>query len=295
MKIRAIVRQGCALVCRDGKIAVAKDDSYERPVTVRGVYLLFAKGSRPDAPALRAFARINSFVSITHDPSAAQTLRLVQPGEKADDCAPGTGDTCHGWMELLRNGLTFDLEGLAPASGIRLPSCDHQFDFEDELSNDEFEALRLIPGMHLTGADSSLPVVRGMIALARDLTHHFQDVVAIIWPPAHSVIGRRYFESTATAWLDGGAFPALGLTSFVQAVDGGLQSVGLEYFIGQELRIEPSLVEDRIAATRLAVRLVNQLVLMGGVDGPERIVAPDGSRLVMRPSENGRFVRVWSE
>jgi hypothetical protein len=43
------------------------------------------------------------------------------------------------------------------------------------------------------------------------------------------------------------------------------------------------------------VRLINQLILIGGLDESERIVAPDGTRLVMRPSRNGRFIRVWRE
>lgn len=274
------------------EIAVAQDDAYEQPDAVRGVYLLFAKGERPDAPAIRAFARANATVSLTHDPAAAQTLRLVRPD---DDAEFPSGDTNPGWVELLRDGLTFDLEGLSPSEPIDIPRCGHGFDFEGSPSLTTHEVLRLVPGAHLAGGESSLPVVRGMIALARDLTHHFDDVEAVIWPPAKSLIGRRYFESTATAWVDGGAFPALGLTAFVQTMDGALQSVGLDYFIGQELRIEPPLVEDKVAATRLAVRLVNQLILMGGVQDAERVVAPDGTRLIMRPSRNGQFVRVWSE
>lgn len=237
--------------------------------------------------------RAHAAVSLTHDPAAAQLLRVVRPDDGA--AQPPTGDTAPGWVELLRDGLTFDLEGLNPANPIQIPACEHGFDFEGRPSGNSHEALRLVPGAHLAGGASSLPVVRGIIALARDLTHHFQDIEAIIWPPALSVIGRRYFESTATAWIDGGAFPALGLTAFVQTMDGALQSVGLDYFIGQELRIEPPLVEDKIGATRLAVRLVNQLILMGGVHDAERVVAPDGTRLIMRVSQNGQFVRVWSE
>lgn len=258
-----------------------------------GVYLLFANGTRPDAPALRAFVRATAAVSLTHDPAAVQTLRLVRPGD--DEVQAPSGEMGPGWVELLRDGLTFDLQGLSPADPIDIPQCEHVFDLDRKPSRLSHEALRLVPGAHLTGGERSLPVVRGMIALARDLTHYFQDVEAIMWPPALSAIGRRYFESTATAWIDGGAFPALGLTAFVPTMDGALQSVGLDYFIGQELRIEPQLVEDKIAATRLAVRLVNQLVLMGGVQDMERVVAPDGRHLVMQPSRNGLFVRVRGE
>jgi hypothetical protein len=43
------------------------------------------------------------------------------------------------------------------------------------------------------------------------------------------------------------------------------------------------------------VRLVNQLVIVGGLDESERIVEPDGTRLVMRPARNRNFIRVWRE
>ena len=97
-----------------------------------------------------------------------------------------------------------------------------------------------------------------------------------------------------TAYLEGGAFPALGLVAFHETLDGGLQSHGLSHLIGQELRIEPDLASDKILATRLAVRLINQLVLSGTVQCVEEVVAPDGRVICLEPSPNARFVRVWS-
>lgn len=140
-----------------------------------------------------------------------------------------------------------------------------------------------------------MPVVKGLVGLARDMVHHFDDLKAVVWPAAASAIGERFFESISTAWLEGGAFPALGLTAFRETVDGALQSRGLDFWIGQELRIEPPLSSDKVAATRLGVRLINQLVLVGGIDGDERIVGPDGARLILRTSRNGKFVRVARE
>ena len=85
------------------------------------------------------------------------------------------------------------------------------------------------------------------------------------------------------------------ITAFRETADGALQSEGLDFWIDQELRIEPPLAHDKVSATRLGVRLINQLVLVGGVASSERVVAPDGTGLVMRPSRNGKFVRVWRE
>jgi hypothetical protein len=106
-------------------------------------------------------------------------------------------------------------------------------------------------------------------------------------------MGARYFCSVIDEWTAGGAFPALALTAFRPTIDEGLQSVGLSFLTGQEVRLEPALVTDRTAATRLGVRLVNLLVGVGRLDAPELITAPEGGRLRLEPSANGRFVRVF--
>ncbi|MHA7818197.1 MAG: hypothetical protein ACX930_00975 [Erythrobacter sp.] len=199
------------------------------------------------------------------------------------------------WLELLREGLAFDLSGLAPGDALTIPTISHRFDLEEKPSASCHEALHLVPGHHLAGGQRTMPVVKGLVGLARDLVHHFDDLLAIVWPPSGSAIGRRFFESVTTSWLEGGPFPALGLTAFKETIDGALQSEGLGFWIDQELRIEPPLSSEKVTATRLGVRLVNHLVMVGGIEGDERTVAPDGSRLIMRTSRNGRFVRVWRE
>ncbi|MEL7317282.1 MAG: hypothetical protein AAFN04_01430 [Pseudomonadota bacterium] len=196
------------------------------------------------------------------------------------------------WIELLREGLTYDLRGLAQGPGCGFPRADHKIDLDPQIAPSRYEALHLLPGHHLAGGHRTMPVVKGLIATARDLTHHFSHLEAVVWPASKSAIGRRFFESTTTAWLDGGPFPALGLTAFRQAIDGAFQSVGLEFWIGQELRIEPSLVSDQVTATRIGVRLINHLILMGGLEKDDLVTAPDGTRLALDLSENGRYIRV---
>lgn len=101
-----------------------------------------------------------------------------------------------------------------------------------------------------------------------------------------------YFKSIVDAWLTGGPFPALGLTSVKPAFDGGLQTLGLAYFIGQELHIEPEVAADRVAATRIAARLINSLVRGGPIDAAMSVTGPDGERLTLSPSANGKFIRL---
>ncbi len=211
---------------------------------------------------------------------------------------PGLPDAHNGdphWLELLSAGLTFDLQGLTPSGGMKLPKIEYSFDFEDIPAAVGMEALRLVPGSHLSGGERSMPVMRALFGLARDLMQHFEEAEAAVWPPSRSLIGRRFFDSTVTAWLEGGAFPALGLTAFRETDDGGLESVGLDFLIGQELLLDHSLVGDKVAATRLGIRLINQFVIMGGIREAEYVTSPDGRRLLVSPSTDGTTIRVRGE
>ncbi|MEM6475665.1 MAG: hypothetical protein AAF687_05805 [Pseudomonadota bacterium] len=262
-----------------------------------GMHLLFAAGKRPSRAAIKKFAEATRAVHVSHDPSEGKPLHLVGADANGHDAGatPVSDESDRVWLELLRDGLTFDLTGLGPGEACEFPEIEQRFDIDRAPGAFRFETITLMPGQHLTGGGTSFPVAKGMIALARDLTHHFDELEVVVWPPARSAIGRRYFESVATAWLEGGAFPALGLTTFRETIDGALQSVGLEFWIGQELRVEPPISNDKVYATRLGVRLINQLILIGGLEESERVVAPDGARLVMRPSRNRKFIRVWPE
>ena len=199
------------------------------------------------------------------------------------------------WVEILRDGLTFDLSGLAPGPAWAMPETVHQFDWAADVALDHHEAVLISAGPHIDGAQNAVPVMRAMVGLARDLALFFEELAGVIWPPARSLIGRRFFESTATAWLDGGPFPALGLTAFELAEEGALQTIGLAPWAGSELRIDPALAQDKVAATRLGLRLVNHIVMLGGLLQPERIVAPDGTRLVLLPPGDDGPIRVQRE
>lgn len=248
------------------------------------MHLLFAKGRRPDRDAIRAFAARQQAIDLSHD--------SVTDDDLLDEAASPDQPV---WAELLCNGLTFDLSGLAPGQPSGFPVIEHRFDLVEIPQPASFDALSIKPGPHLAGGGRSMPVVRAMLALARDLILCFDDLAAVCWGPSCSAIGRRFFDSVIAAWLDGGPFPALGLVAFSENADGALESVGLDFWIGQELRIEPPLSADLVAATRLGIRLVNQFVLAGRLKTDERIIAPDGTRLMLRPSRDHALISVRRE
>lgn len=233
--------------------------------------MLFAPGQRPDLRVLQTVAT---------DTDRLQVTSVLEGGPEL------TG------VELLRDGMTYDLVGAAPGRAVPSPQLVHRVGVARELDQAETEALALQPGPHLAPGARIMPVVRTMMGVAAMMVPHLPGLVAVAWRPAKTMIGIDFFVSCMTAWLAGGAFPALGLAAFAPEPDGGLRSEGLAFLTGQELRIARELTEDRAAGTRLGVRLINQLVGQGRLKAAEAIIGPDGERLTLEPSADGRTIRV---
>lgn len=258
-----------------------------------GIVLLFKPGMRPDKKMLWRIARAEPLLSVINDPVAV-ALQSFAHSPAADAVQEASDepfdDVCSDRIEVLREGLSFEISALAPQASAPLPDMAHHFGCEADWSLADCEAVRIVPGAHLSGAHASIPVVMGLLALARDCIDHFADLVAIAWPPAKSVMGVRYFESLASAWLDGGPFPAPGLIAFRETGEGLLESVGLEFWTGQRLLIEPMIARTKGAARRIGHRAVGQLVLTGALHEPQSMVAPDGSRYQLKASDNASTV-----
>jgi hypothetical protein len=245
------------------------------------VSLLFARGRRPRVEVIRQLSENQREFSISIDPS----------GDSANESKsePGAGEV---WLELLANGLTFDLVGLAPGPGADPPPCVHGYALPADADPFAMEALTVRPGPHLAGGHTMTPVVRTLARLGADLAA-LQEVRAVAWHPARSWCGAQYFRDSVRRWIEGGVFPSLGLTALAMSPDGGMHSEGLALFVGQELRLEPGLLRDKAAGAKIGVRLIDLLVEEGKVEEPRRIAGPDGQSLRLEPSANGHFVRVW--
>lgn len=244
--------------------------------------LLFRAGDRPAAAAVRRAVEAAGNLSISHDAAAPADAVGEEPL----------------WGEILADGMTFDLGGIAPGPAARGPAIAagaqmrNRYEVPPEFTEASTEALALAPGPHLRGGQSTIPVVRAQVALGAALVRQLGEVQAVAWTPARTLTGREHFLSTAEAWLAGGPFPALGLTAFRQTMGGALQSEGLAFFTGQELHFEHGAFPDPAAATRLGLRLVNELVRRGPLTAHTEFAGLDGAPVVLEPSRNGRFLRV---
>jgi hypothetical protein len=245
------------------------------------VSLLFAAGRRPDADSIHQLSEKQPGFAISFNPRAQGTRGQDSPVEPGQE-----------WLELLINGLTFDLVGLSPGTPAPPPPCVHAYALPDDADPAGMEAVTIRPGPHLTGGHTMIPVVRSLAWLAATLAQ-IDGVEAIAWHAARSWCGPEYFRQCVLRWIEGGVFPSLGLTSLAIDRDGGMRSEGLAFFTGQDLRVEPELMTDKVAGGKIAVRLIDHLVGVGRIDATQRINGPDGSRLRLEPSANGLFVRAW--
>ena len=242
--------------------------------------LLFAPGARPGRAALRALSEGDGGFAISLDPLA----------ESAAPTAGASGEET--WLELLASGLTFDLVGLAPGDGAQAPPARHAFGLPADFQEQRFEAVTLRPGPHLAGGEAMLPVIRCLAWLAARLAT-LPGTQAVVWHAARCWSAPQPFRAGVQRWVEGGAFPGLSLAALADSPDGAMQSEGLSLFIGQELRLEPDLLDDRAAGGKLALRLMHWLVESGPLTAPQSLTGPDGQALRIEPSSNGRFVRVW--
>ncbi len=238
------------------------------------VSLLFAPGRRPRAVDVRALAEATGEFSISLDPSRE-------------------GGQEEGWLELLANGLTFDLEGLAPQSPIQVPETPHTYGTGPDFEVARQEPVLIKPGPHLAAGGAMFPVVRTLAMIAAHLTK-LDGVSAVAWHPARAVSDAAYFRHSVLSWIGGGAFPGLGLAALVPTEDGGLRSEGLSLFTGQELHMMPEVVTGRAEASKIALRLLNWMIENGRITQTFAFSGPSGETLRLEPVEQTGMVEVWS-
>lgn len=247
----------------------AEDLSSQEPV---GLHLLFAPGERPTLAMLEAALGQHSALTI---------------------CCPLASDDARGTAgaELQSGSLTFDLTGLAEGPAAEPPIWRYMLGCgqEDGLADHESIVLRL--GPHVAAGQTVLPIVRGWMECGQLLAGALPQCRAVVWPPAMLAVGVDAFRASIRQWIERGIFPTRSLIAFNPSLDGGFQSIGLAHFTGQELHLEPPLPSNPEEAEPVAAILAGHLALAGKLEEVDAVTAPDGCRISLEPSANGRFVR----
>ena len=237
-----------------------------------GLSLLFAEGKRPSANDIERLLQSSDIAGA----AAHVSFRPVDDNE--------------GLLELLVSGLTFDLVGLRPGGVLPPPPCEHRFGLDASSSDQQLEAITLLPGQHLSGGFAMIPVVQAMLGLAGHIALPLA-VEAVCWHPARSWMEPQYFSRVALGWLSGGPFPALGLTALEQSSE-GVRSEGLEFFAGQELTVLRRQGEGSADTAKLAVRFIDFIVNNGPFRRELEFEGQDGEQLRVVPGPFGKTVRV---
>ena len=223
--------------------------------------LLFEAGARPSADDLRPALARSAFAQVSYDPS-----------ERTSAAAPSD------WLEVVADGLTFDLLGIVPGRPLSAPEPRHRFALPAQPAQG-LEAVGIAPGPHLSGAHNAMPVVRTLLRIGVTLARTLRGVAGAQWLPAGTAMNRDVFVDAVGGWLGGGAFPALGLAGIVEQGDGTFVSDGLAFFTGQEIALDRALCGDRREATRLLVRLIDRFAEQRPFAGEERIGLEDGGAI----------------
>lgn len=197
-----------------------------------------------------------------------------------------------GWLELLANGLTFDLTGLAPQMPGETAETVHSFGLAPGFDARAREGMLVTPGPHLAAGGAMFPVVRTLAMIAANLVQ-LEGVEAVAWHPARAMSAPEYFRRSVLRWIEGGPFPGLGLSALVPTEEGGLRSEGLSLFTGQELSMQPEVVGDMAEASKIALRLLDWLVENGQITESFAFTAPSGQTLRLEPVDNFGIVEVW--
>lgn len=236
------------------------------------VVLLFARGHRPTVSELHTLSLKQGQFAVTLDGE--------DPG--------GEGN----WAELLANGLTFDLGGLAPGPAASGVAGGQLFGLGGEFDASGLEGVSLSPGPHLISGGPMVPVLRCLAWLAAEMAE-LEHLRAIAWRPANSICEPAYFREVVMRWIGGGAFPGLGLTTLIPRAGGSLESKGLALFTGQELVLEPDPAMDQAQAGKVALRLLHWLVESGRVTETMSLTGPSGETLLLEPRPEQGIVCVW--
>ncbi|MFM9936471.1 MAG: hypothetical protein ACKVOL_09760 [Novosphingobium sp.] len=226
--------------------------------------LLFGETGRPAAAKLAALA------------GESDAFNLINTAHAAPGCA-----------ELLRDGLTFDVTGLAPAESLAVPAAVHRVALPPDFDFSELEAAWFCVGPHLAGAEHLLPVLRCAAAILRQLTL-LDGITAVAWRPARLVMSPAWFAEAVGVWLAGGPFPAMALTALTRT-EQGLASDGLAFLIGQEFTLQTRDGAPSREDSRIAVRLTDWLVAHGRIETAREVILAGTGAVWLEPDGPNRL------
>ncbi|HEY9093186.1 hypothetical protein [Parasphingorhabdus sp.] len=195
-------------------------------------------------------------------------------------------------LRAVTSGMAFDLVHYSADEITQsLADTDLQHIF-CETPEKQLSGIGIALTEHISAAKSDGTINRALLDLARHIGHSIK-ASSIIWRPAQLHIGFDYFIGAIDHYIAGGPFPVLVQVAITQLPDGKMQTSGLSYFAGQEIRISaPSDYAPNEVVKRL-VRIIHDIATNGKVEEEAVIDGFNaGERLSITPVENGQSVEI---
>jgi hypothetical protein len=140
-------------------------------------------------------------------------------------------------------------------------------------------------GNNLLGGQFVAPIALNLLIFAKNVAMRL-GANAVAWTPSQLLSDASYFATTVEEYANGGAFPVLS-TVRLQVSDGTLQTMGLNWFAGQELELKGEGL-SQAELVRRAVRIVHDIATNGSLLVSQDIPDLDQGQLVrLNPSLEG--------
>lgn len=264
---------------KGGAAILLHDDPFDgRPAKVIGpvLHFLFSAGQRPSRDAL---------------------MRIITPsprfriGDSQKSTSGGGNDESR--LEVVVDGLSFDILGLEPGGTAVRPDIRHYADGAIELTDGEVEVVALIPGPHIASGPAELPIIRAMMELAVGLTTAWTRSIAVVWGPGRIAATPGFFSRAVARWIGDGPFPASTLVGFARHGEETLRSEGAAFFVGQEIEVTGEVARATDMARGIGSRVMNHLMTNGRIEEVSHIQGRDGTVLRLAPAgTDGQWLRV---
>jgi hypothetical protein len=219
--------------------------------------------------------------------SAGEVIAGVEDLLRSSDrrIAKSLPPASHSDYGLVWNGLQFTFS----ASDWPVQAGDAQAIFCSKIDESNGASFALNFSDHVAGGNRIPELAKAFLQFAAILTKHLGPA-RLYWTPANLLVSPDYFVDSVTDYAEGGAFPVLSTIDLAwQQEEDALQTTGLDWFAGQEIRCA-QVNADRQNWLRRVVRLVHDIATNGPMIADQNVPDLDESRRVSLVVEDGGLV-----
>lgn len=189
-------------------------------------------------------------------------------------------------LEVIVDGMPFLLSRFTAAETSQRFAAEKFEQLFSGVPSSEDSSIGVAPRNILTSARHLPEINHRMLSLGQWIGKSLAATAAA-WMPSRRLASFVYFDEIVEEYLAGGPFPTLFQTSFSEIRTGYFVTSGLDYFVGQEIRLTAPLNYSAFDATKCLIRIIDDIATHGKIDSPARAkgMVP-GEMLIFSPSDD---------